>query len=65
MVVCLFHSYKLFSFTQYLLFASSNGIFRRGGGGGGVILTFTVFDVHARYGLQHLDTIFHKIRVFL
>ena len=36
-----------------------------GGGGGVVILTFTVFGVHARYGLQHLDTIFHKIRVFL
>ena len=46
MVVCLFHNYKLFSFTQYLPFAFSSSIF---GGGGGVILTFTVFRVHARY----------------
>ena len=45
-VVCLFHNYKLFSFTQYLPFASSSWIFR---GGGGVVLIFTVFGVHTGY----------------
>ena len=40
MVVCLFHSYKLFSFTQYLPFAFSSGIFIFFGGGGGGELLF-------------------------